>query len=144
MMPTTPVMAMDSRRIAMVKESFEKVQPYSSKLTRVFYDRLFELNPDLRKLFKKDMRSQRRKFLNIFSYLIDNLHDADNIAKQLRKLAKNHISYGVKKEDYRVFGEALIFALSAALGDDFTDPLKSAWRDVYSTLAQIMIDEAYK
>ena len=138
-----PEIAMDSRRIAMVKESFEKVKPYSSKVTRVLYDRLFELNPDLRKLFKKDMRSQRRKFIAALTQIIDNLHDADKTAATIKGLAKAHISYEVKKEDYSLFGDALIFALSAALGNDFNETLKSAWRDVYNTLAQIMINEAY-
>ena len=127
----------------MVKESFEKVKPYSGKLTRVFYDNLFELNPDLRKLFKKDMRSQRRKFIAALSYIIDNLYDAETTFKRIKELARDHVAYGVKKEDYDTFGEALIFALSAALGNDFTEPVKSAWKDVYNTLAYIMVREAY-
>lgn len=135
---------MDSRQIAIVKESFELVQPYASRLTRVFYDQLFELNPALRRSFKKDMREQRRRFIKALSFIVDNLHDADLTGSRIKELAKSHILYGVTKEDYLTFGQALIFALSAAMGDAFTPAVKSAWKSSYGTISKIMINEAYR
>lgn len=135
---------MDSRQISIVKESFEKVRPYSNRLTRVFYDQLFELNPDLRKLFKKDMREQRRKFIKAITYIVVNLHDAETIGAKIKSLANSHVLYGVKEEDYQTFNAALLFALSAALGDDFTPAIKDAWKASFATLTKIMVNEAYK
>jgi hemoglobin-like flavoprotein len=144
MTATTEDTIMDSRQISMVKESFEKVKPFSNRLTRVLYDQLFELNPDLRKLFKKDMREQRRKFIKALTFIVENLHDANIIGPKIKEIAIAHVSLGVKKEDYQTFGNALIFALSAALGDDFTPAVKAAWKASYNTLTRIMIAEAYK
>lgn len=143
-MITTEQKVMDSRRIAVVKESFTKVRPYSGKFTRVLFSHLFELHPNLRDYFPKDMRGQRRRFMAGLIFIIENLHDATVIHSKLKELAVVHITYGIKKEDYDVFGDALIFALSAALGDDFTDSVKSTWRDVYNTIAQLIIEEANK
>lgn len=135
---------MDSRQISIVKESFEKVVPYSNRLTRVFYDQLFELNPELRKLFKKDMREQRRKFMKTLTFIVLNLHDAETVGAKIKSLASAHILYGVKEKDYETFNTGLIFALSAALGDDFTPAIKSAWKEAFSTITKIMVSEAYK
>ncbi len=82
---------MDSRQISMVKESFEKVRPYSNRVTRVLYGQLFELNPELRVLFKKDMREQRRKLINTLTFIVENLHDANTTGSKIKELAKKHV-----------------------------------------------------
>lgn len=136
---------MDSREIATVQESFDKIPDKTKqKLTRVLYDRLFELRPELRKIFKKDIREQRKKMLKVMAYIIDNLHDAEVVGPCMKELAIRHVHYGVKQEDYKPFGEALIFAVSAALGNDFKNSTRNAWINTYQTLSQIMIDSAYK
>lgn len=45
----------------LVKTSFEKVLPMSDVAARLFYHRLLELDPSLRKLFVTDMEEQGRK-----------------------------------------------------------------------------------
>lgn len=144
MTQTTAETGMDSRQISLVKESFERVVPYSNKMTRVLYDQLFELNPHLRKLFKKDMRDQRRKFIKSLIFIVENLHDAKLVGDVIKEIARRHTSYNVKEKDYETFGKALLFALSATLGDDFTAPIRAAWKNSYNTLTKIMIKEAYK
>ncbi len=134
---------MDSRQISIVKESFDKIKPNLSKVSRVFYDRLFELNPELRELFKSDMRVQRKKFVKILTLIVENLHDAKIVGAKIKELAWKHVEYSVKPEDYTTFGEALIFAISAALGDDSTKATKEAWKNSYQTLMEIMLKEIF-
>ncbi len=132
---------MDSRQISIVKESFDKIKPNLSKVSRVFYDRLFELDPNLRKLFKSDMRVQRKKLAKGLTLIVENLHNAKLVGDKIKELAWQHVEHSVKPEDYKVFGEALIFAISAALGDDSTKATKDAWKNSYETLVEIMLNE---
>lgn len=135
---------MDIKQKSVVQESFKKIKPFSGKITRVFYDRLFELDPGLRKLFKKDLRDQRRKFIKSLTFVIENINDTDNIESKLKDLAIQHILYQVQEKDYKTFGNALMFTLSAALGDGFTPQVKEAWKNTYNYIAQIMIKAAYR
>lgn len=135
---------MDSRQISLVQESFERIPLKArQKLTRVIYDRLFELNPELKSLFKKDIREQRKKLLKMLTYIIENLNDAEIVGPTIKELAKRHANYGVKPKDYNTFGKALFFAMSAALGDDFTPATKEAWKGIYKIISDIMIEEAH-
>lgn len=135
---------MDTRQISIVMESFRKIKPFSSKFTLVFYNRLFDLDPELRKLFKKDLREQRHKFIKSFTYIIENIHNTSKIEIILKDLAIQHLLYHVKEKDYQTFGDALIFTISAALGDNFTPQVKNAWKEVYKAISEIMINAAYR
>ena len=45
----------------LIRESWAQVAPIADTAATIFYDRLFELDPSLRKLFSRtDMASQRR------------------------------------------------------------------------------------
>lgn len=142
MVGTTCGVGMDSRQISLVKESFEKVVPYSNKMTRVLYDQLFELSPELRPLFKKDLREQRKKFLKALMLIVASLHDAKLTEDIIHYLGEKHINVAVSEKDYETFGKALIFAISACLGDDFTPAVKAAWKNTYSTLVKIQLKYA--
>ncbi len=134
---------MNSEQIELVKESFEEILPKATKVTRILYDRFFEISPKRKILFKRDMREQRKKLLKALMCLIDNLHDISVIRDYLERSANRHVEYGVKEEDYENFGSSLFFALSAAFGDDFTPDKKTAWREFYYTISGIMIKHSY-
>jgi hypothetical protein len=58
-------------------------------------------------------------------------------------LAKRHVSYGAKAEDYPVVGAALLWTLEKGLGDGWTPEVADAWGAIYGTLSGYMISEAY-
>lgn len=131
---------MNSETISLVQESFKQVLPIKDQAADMFYDRLFALDPDLRKLFKPDMSEQKQALMTILATAVNNLNNLGEILPAVQKLGQSHVDYGVKPEHYTTVGTALIDTLKAAFGDQWTPKLETAWTDVYGVLASTMIE----
>jgi hemoglobin-like flavoprotein len=130
---------MNTREIEIIKKSYKSIQPRMSRVTRVLFDRLFETNPELRPLFHSDLRDLRKKIVRKFDYVIAHLHEPEVLGPELKKLGAHHNKqFKVTQEHYNAFINALIYALSAAFGSEFTPELRKTWRYVLGVVAQIM------
>jgi nitric oxide dioxygenase len=134
---------MDAEQIDLVQKSFAKVAPIADQAARLFYGRLFELAPQVKPLFKRDIDEQGRMLMGALSTVVNGLKDLDVIVPIAQQLAVRHVSYGVKAEYYQPVGEALLWTLEKGLGPDFTPPVKAAWTQAYTTLSGVMIAVAY-
>ncbi len=56
---------MTPEQIALVQTSFAHVVPIADTAATLFYDRLFALDPTLRRLFPSDLTEQRHKLMTI-------------------------------------------------------------------------------
>ena len=56
--------------------------------------------------------------------------DIELLTEILLELGQKHVRYGVRSEMFPVMGDALIHTLSECLGDDFTDEIREAWKDI--------------
>ena len=128
---------MTPRQIALVRQSWVKVQPVADEAAKVFYDRLFELEPALRPLFRHDMLEQGRKLMAMLAVAIHALERVDSLAG-LQDLGVRHARYGVKPEHYPRVGDALLWTLEQTLGGAFTVEVKDAWGAAYARLARRM------
>ena len=54
---------MTPEQVGLIKESWAQVLPISDKAAELFYGKLFELDPDIKPLFKGDMEEQGKKLL---------------------------------------------------------------------------------
>ncbi len=128
---------MTPRQIALVRQSWVKVQPVADDAARLFYERLFETHPALRPLFRGDIAEQGRRLMTMLAVLIHGLERIDTLAT-LQDLAQRHQSYGVKPEHYDAAGEALLWTLERGLASAFTQEVKDAWLAFYAALARRM------
>lgn len=133
---------MTPEQAKLVKESFAKVVPIADDAAAMFYAKLFELNPGYKELFKGDMEEQGKKLMTMIGTAVNALDRLEEIVPAVQDLGRRHVGYGVKKEDYDVVGEALVWTLGEGLGDSFTDEVKGAWIEVYTVLASTMIEAA--
>ena len=134
---------MTPTQVALVQESFAKVAPISEQAAVLFYDRLFEVAPQVKVMFPDVMTEQRRKLMMMLATVVNGLGDLESILPAAGALAKRHIGYGAKAEHYPVVGAALLWTLEQGLGDGWTPELADAWGAVYGTLSAYMISEAY-
>ncbi len=130
-------------QISNVQDSFSKVAPIRDVAAKIFYDRLFEIAPEVKPMFKGDMTEQGAKLMATLGAVVNGLRDLDKIVPVAQKLAIGHVEYGVKAEHYTPVGEALIYTLEQGLGDAFTADVKEGWVAAYTTLSSVMIDAAY-
>lgn len=129
---------MTPQQIELVQTSFRKVVPIAGTAADLFYERLFEIAPDVRPMFPQDMKEQKTKLIAMLGTAVTNLHKLDEILPAVKALGERHKSYGVKAEHYAPVGAALLWTLEKGLGADFTPEIKAAWTDTYTVLTGVM------
>jgi nitric oxide dioxygenase len=130
-------------QIKLVQESFAKVAPISETAAGLFYNRLFEVAPQVKAMFPSDMTEQRKKLMATLAFVVNGLGNLESILPAASALATRHVSYGAKKEHYPVVGGALLWTLEKGLGDGWTAEVADARTAAYGTLSGFMISEAY-
>jgi hemoglobin-like flavoprotein len=130
-------------QVKLIQDSFAKVAPISEQAAVLFYDRLFEIAPQVKAMFPDDMTEQRRKLMMMLAAVVNGLGNLESILPAASALAKRHVGYGAKAEHYPVVGAALLWTLEQGLGDGWTPELAEAWSTAYGTLSGYMTSEAY-
>lgn len=133
---------MTPRQIALVRETFAQVVPIRDQAAALFYGRLFELEPDVRPLFRADLAVQGQKLMASIAMVVRELDRLDVILTDVKAMARRHVTYGVQERHYAVVGDALLWTLEKGLGAAFTAEVREAWTAAYSTLAGAMIAAA--
>jgi hemoglobin-like flavoprotein len=126
------------QQIELVQSSFKKVVPIAGTAADLFYDRLFEIAPEVRSLFPQDLSEQKTKLMAMLSNAVASLHKLDTILPVVRELGQRHKGYGVTAAQYAPVGAALLWTLEKGLGPDFTPEVKAAWTETYTALAGVM------
>jgi nitric oxide dioxygenase len=134
---------MTPEQVKLVQQSFSKVVPIAEQTAVIFYDRLFEIAPQVKSMFPADMTAQRGKLVATLAAVVNGLGNLDSILPAASALAKRHVSYGAKAEHYPVVGAALLWTLEKGLGAGWTSEVADAWTAAYGTLSGFMISEAY-
>jgi nitric oxide dioxygenase len=129
--------------VELVQASFAKVVPISDKAAVLFYDRLFEMAPQVKRLFPADMAEQRRKLMSTLAIVVSGLSDPPSILPAASALATRHVAYGAKAEHYPLVGQALLWTLEQGLGEDWTADVAEAWTAAFTMLSSFMINQAY-
>ena len=88
---------MTPEQIQAVQDSFAKVVPISEQAAALFYGRLFEIAPEVKPLFRGDMKEQGRKLMATLAVVVNGLGNLAAILPAASALAKRHVSYGVKR-----------------------------------------------
>ena len=65
--------------------------------------------------------------------------DIDLLSEILLELGEKHQSFGVQTTMYPMMGDALIEMLEDILKEDFTPPLREAWKEIYTEISHDMI-----
>ena len=134
---------MTPQQIELVKQSWSKVAAMDPETVgTLFYNRLFQIAPNTKHLFRNPMPEQSKKLLSMLAYVIAKLDSIEDIIDEVSKLAKRHVQYGVKEEHYAVVAVALLWTLEQGLGGSWTNDVKEAWIACYTILSGAMIHAA--
>lgn len=130
------------QQVALVQNSFESVKPIADTAASLFYDRLFAVAPEYRRMFTGDMARQGRMLMNMIATAVNGLSRPDTIVPAVKELGRRHAGYGVQEKDYQVVGGALLWTLERGLGVAFTAEVKESWAAAYGLLAGVMQEGA--
>jgi hemoglobin-like flavoprotein len=129
---------MDSKQKDIVRQTFAKLEPVAEKAAELFYERLFQIEPSVRPLFKGDMNEQGRKLMATLGLAVRSLERLEQLVPALEEMGRRHAAAGVKDEHYDTVGEALLGTLEQGLGTDWAPDVKLAWSAAYGALAAAM------
>ena len=122
-----------------LRKTFALVERQSHVAALVFYQRLFELDPMLRPLFKTDIEIQAKKLMDMLASALSLLEKPEELTETLEELGARHVAYGVKPEHYATVGEALLAMLVAVVSKDFNAEARKAWTDLYAFISETML-----
>ncbi len=131
---------MTPEQVVIVQTTWRPVLLVGDTFAELFYGKLFTLDPDLRRLFKNDLKEQGRNLTAMISVAAGSLGRAERIVLALRELGRRHQAYGVQPQHYETVAAALLWALEKSLGEAFTPEVRGAWTEAYRLLAATMQD----
>ena len=123
---------MNSATIRHLRESVALLPMEDLAPVDEFYRRLFELAPEVRQLFKRDMALQAKKFSETLAWVVAHLEHPGELCRELRELGARHSGYGVKVDQYAPVGSALVWMFQRTLGDRFMPEMEEAWLEFYA------------
>jgi hemoglobin-like flavoprotein len=131
---------MTPRQQTLIQDSWSRVVPIADVAATAFYDRLFELDPDLRALFAHtDMARQKQLLVQTLAVVVKSIDRLEQVVPAVQALGRRHAGYGVEPADFATVGQALLDTLAFGLGEAFDDEVRAAWTAAYTTLAEVMI-----
>ena len=134
---------MTPTQIELIRTSWASVEPIADVAASLFYERLFEQDPAVRRLFRKtDMAAQKKNLMQTLTVVVKGIDRLEDLVPAVQALGRRHAHYGVRPEHYDLVGAALLWTLGQGLGDAFTDDVRDAWAQAYGTLAAVMIAAA--
>lgn len=122
--------------------SYEQIAPRVDDMVASFYRRLFDVCPEARALFKKDMAVQRQHLAATLAILVRNLPFLDVLDQPFMELGIQHVFFGARPEQYPLVRNSLLEALGAALGERWTPPLRQDWTDLLDHVVRVMLKGA--
>lgn len=78
---------MTPRQIDVIRSTWASVEPMSDVAASLFYERLFELDPVIKRLFARtDMAAQRRILMQTFAVIVASLDEFHTLVPVIRAL----------------------------------------------------------
>src|SRR5262245_42075430 len=141
---------MTPAQLRLLQRSFAKIEPIADQFGTLFYERLFTIAPEIRPMFRTDLKAHQAKFMKVIAEVVQ-LHLRSIISLPVTAQAANsavlpgafwsgklHAAYGVRMEDYETMKSALVWALQRTLGDDCTNDVVAAWGTAYDIVVGAM------
>lgn len=128
--------------IKIVKSTAPILQEHGELLTRHFYQRMFEKNPEVGPFFNRANQvtgSQQKALAAAICAFAANVDNLEVLGSAVELIAQKHASLQILPEHYPIVGDNLLASIREVLGEGATDQVIGAWADAYGFLANILI-----
>jgi hypothetical protein len=82
-------------QVKLVKANWNAVKPIKETAADLFYDKLFELDPSIRSMFKEDISIQKKTLMATISFCGATLNHPEKFIPAVQELGRRHAGYGV-------------------------------------------------
>lgn len=128
--------------VRIVKSTAPILQEHAETLTRHFYKRMFNHNPEVAPFFNPAHQTagkQQRALAGAITAYAANIDNLEVLGGAVELIAQKHASLMIKPEHYPIVGENLLASIREVLGKGATDDIINAWAEAYGFLADILI-----
>jgi hemoglobin-like flavoprotein len=123
----------------LIRDTWSLVVPIADTAAELFYNRLFEIDPTARALFRAtNMPEQRKKLIQMLTVALQGLDNLDALIPAVENLGRRHRGYGVTAAHFESVGAALLWTLEKGLGEAWTPQAAAAWAELYGILSAVM------
>lgn len=129
-------------QIDIIKQTVPILQAHGETLTRHFYARMFEHNPEVKAYFNPAHQrsgTQQRALAGAILAYAQHIDDPSALKDAIEIIAQKHVSLTIRPEHYPIVGENLLASIKEVLGDGATDAIIDAWAAAYGQLADVFI-----
>lgn len=127
-------------QIALIRSHAARLKGIEDDFAAAFYARLFQIAPQLRRMFPADLAEQRMKLMTAVVFAVNALDRPEALAPALHSLGARHAAYGVTVAHFAPVAEALTDTLAVALGTGFDAQAQQAWAAALGALAGLMAE----
>jgi hemoglobin-like flavoprotein len=130
---------MTHRQIELVQASFQQLGPRAEQAGQLFCDRLFEMDPSMKKLLRGCGREQARDLIQMLGVVVAGLRRFDQFPRAVEELMQPYAGYGLRDEHCTKAAAASLCAWQEALGESFTHEVCEAWIAMYEKISTAIL-----
>lgn len=133
---------LSTQTITLVKATAPILEEHGETLTRHFYRRMFQHNPEVAPFFNPANQAaglQQKALAAAICAYAANIDNLEVLGHAVELIAQKHASLMIKAEHYPIVGENLLASIREVLKDGATDEIVQAWAEAYGFLADILI-----
>jgi nitric oxide dioxygenase len=134
------MLSLSTRKL--IKDTVPVLKEHGVTLTRHFYQRMFQHNPELKHVFNQAHQAngeqQQALAMAVLAYA-ENIDDPSVLQPVLGRIAHKHASLGIRAEHYPIVGMHLLASIREVMGVAASDALIDAWAAAYGQLADLLI-----
>lgn len=121
---------------------FAAVDSVSDSAMTYFYGHLFAIEPQARAMFPPAMDGQRKRFYQALTRIIASGGDPERLTSYLDGLGRAHRKFGVQKEHFDSFRQALAATFQRYAPAAWTDEAAAAWNELFDRASSAMTEAA--
>ena len=133
---------LNQKTIDIIKSTVPALREHGVEITKTFYNRMFENNPEIKAMFNMDKQEsgeQPKALAMAVLAAAQNIDNLEAILPAVQKMCRAHVNSNVKPEHYPIIGENLLAAIKEVLGDAASEEVLNAWAEAYEVIAEIFI-----
>lgn len=126
------------KEILLIKGSWEKILENKIEIRKSFYSKIMEIDPSTTPIFRESFLSIK-SLPDSFDFMYKNVDNLKEIVPEIKRLGLKHKTYKVKPKHFPIGKEALLWTFQKYLGNDFTEELREAWKNLFDFMSENMI-----
>jgi len=131
------------KTVRIVQEITPAVAANAETITRRFYQRMFEENPEVQAYFNQAHQhsgGQQRALAGAICAYFSHIDNLEALGPAVELIAQKHCSLGIQAEHYPIVGKHLLAAIQDVMGDAATDEIIAAVAEAYGVLAEVFVE----